>query len=268
MNKDILKVENIFGGYHRNKNVVHGISLDIASGSFVGIIGPNGCGKSTLLRLASRALKPISGKAQFDGQDVHSLGFKEFFRNVAVVSQDIHLDMVFNVYETVAMGRIPHLSRLQPQSTQDIAIITEAIKVTGVEHLKGKYLNELSSGERQRVMLAIALAQAPRLLLLDEPTSHLDIGHQIQILDLLKRLNKEKNITIVIILHDLNLAAEYCDRIILMDEGRVFKDGTIGEVLTYENIEAVYKTVVVVRENPISKKPHVMLVPGEICKHA
>ena len=121
----------------------------------------------------------------------------------------------------------------------------------------------MSSGERQRVIIAKALAQEPVLLFLDEPTSHLDIGHQIQILDLLKRLNRQNNITIVMVLHDLNLASEYCNRIILLNEGRIFKEGSPAEVLTYQNIEAVYKTVVVVRDNPINAKPYIILISQE-----
>jgi len=267
MNKKILTVKNIFGGYHSNKNVIKGIDFEVSVGSFVGIIGPNGCGKSTLLRLMNRALKPFTGNVLFDGQDISQIGFKEFFRMVAVVSQDLALEMPFNVYEVVAMGRIPHLSRLQAEGADDLRVVDEALRLTSSWGIRDKNLNELSSGERQRVMIAMAIAQEPKLLLLDEPTSHLDIGHQIQILDLLKKLNCENKITIVIVLHDLNLAAEYCDRILLLDEGKVFKDGKVDNVLTYENIEAVYKTVVVVKENPISHKPHVMLVPGEICRH-
>ena len=135
--------------------------------------------------------------------------------------------------------------------------------MTDALHLKDKKIDELSSGERQRVVIAKALAQEPILLYLDEPTSHLDIGHQIQVLDLLKKLNRQTNLTIVMVLHDLNLASEYCNRIVLLNEGKVFKEGSPREVLTYQNIEAVYKTVVVVNDNPVSSKPYVVLVPGE-----
>jgi iron complex transport system ATP-binding protein len=135
--------------------------------------------------------------------------------------------------------------------------------MTDTAALKGKIINELSSGERQRVIIAKALAQEPGLLLLDEPTSHLDIAHQIQIMDLLKKLNRQNNLTIVMVLHDLNLAGEYCNRIALLDNGRLYKEGAPEEVLTYQNIEAVYKTVVVVNKNPISSKPYVLLVSGQ-----
>jgi iron complex transport system ATP-binding protein len=160
------------------------------------------------------------------------------------------------------MGRIPHLKRLQFETQRDLKIAQDALAMTDTPHLKEKMINELSSGERQRVIIAKALAQEPSLLFLDEPTSHLDIGHQIQILDLLKKLNRQNNLTIVMVLHDLNLASEYCSRIVLLNEGRIFKQGSPAEVLTYQNIEAVYRTVVVVNNNPLNSKPYVVLVSG------
>jgi iron complex transport system ATP-binding protein len=161
------------------------------------------------------------------------------------------------------MGRIPHLARLQSETEKDFAIAENALRLTDALSLKDKEINALSAGERQRVIVAKALTQQPILLFLDEPTSHLDIAHQIQILDLLKKLNRQTQLTIIVVLHDLNLASEYCQKLILLKEGEVFKAGSPEEVLTYQNIEAVYQTVVVVNKNPLSAKPFILLVPQE-----
>jgi iron complex transport system ATP-binding protein len=152
---------------------------------------------------------------------------------------------------------------MQFETKKDIKIAEDVLAVTGSLDFKNKKLDELSAGERQRVILSRALAQEPVLLFLDEPTSHLDIGHQIQILDMLKKLNQKNKLTIVMILHDLNLAGAYCNRIALLDKGRIFKDGKPEQVLTYQNIEAVYRTIVLVNENPVTHKPNVILVPGD-----
>lgn len=258
----LLKVENIFGGYHKEP-VIKGISLEIRKGDFIGIIGPNGSGKTTLLRLMSRVLQPQKGNICLEGKDIKAMGLKEFCQSVAFVGQDTAISFSFSVLEIAAMGRIPHLKRLQLETKRDMDIVEKSLSMTDALQLKEKKINELSSGERQRVVIAKALAQEPVLLYLDEPTSHLDIGHQIQVLDLLKKLNRSSGLTIAMVLHDLNLASEYCNRIVLLNDGKVFKEGSPREVLTYQNIEAVYKTVVVVRDNPVSSKPFVLLVPGE-----
>ncbi|MFH0918220.1 MAG: ABC transporter ATP-binding protein, partial [Candidatus Omnitrophota bacterium] len=230
---------------------------------FLGLIGPNGSGKTTLLRLATRVLTPGKGQIYFKDKNIFQMDLKEFCRNVAYVAQDISINFPFSVMEMVLMGRIPHLKRLQFEAKRDIKIAEEALTVTDTLGLKQKFIDELSAGERQRVIIARALAQEPILLFLDEPTSHLDIGHQIQVMDLLKKLNRANNLTIVMVLHDLNLASAYCNRIALLNEGAIFKQGKPEEVLTYQNIEAVYKTLVLVNENPVTKKPNVVLVPGE-----
>ncbi|MFA5099855.1 MAG: ABC transporter ATP-binding protein [Candidatus Omnitrophota bacterium] len=262
----LLSIENICGGYGR-KNVVNNISLDVNEGDVLGLIGPNGSGKTTLLRLATRILQPHEGSILFRQKNIYTMHLKEFCRNVAFVAQDIGTNFSFTVMEIVLMGRIPHLKRMQFETKKDIQIAEDALQVTASLHLKDKMIDELSAGERQRIIIARAIAQEPRLLFLDEPTSHLDIGHQIQILDLLKKLNREQNVTIVMVQHDLNLAGCYCNRIALLDSGTVYKQGTPEGVLTYQNIEAVYKTIVLVNENPITKKPNIVLVPGDkICE--
>lgn len=258
----LLKINNLVGGYYQ-EDVIKGLSLDINRKDFLVIIGPNGSGKTTLLRLVSRVLKPRSGEILYEGNSITEMSLKEFCRKVAYVSQDIATGFSFTVMELVLMGRIPHLKRLQFESKRDIEIALEKLRLTDTLYLKDKRIDELSAGERQRVVIARALTQEPELLFLDEPTSHLDIGHQIQALDLLKKLNRDSNLTIVMILHDLNLASAYSSRIALLDKGNIFKEGSPKEVLTYQNIEAVYKTIVLVNDNPVTGKPNVILVPGE-----
>jgi len=261
--KPLLRIANLSAGYF-GEDIIKGISLEINAGDFIGIIGPNGSGKTTLLRLCSKVLHPRKGKIYFDDNDIFAMDLKEFCRKVAFVSQDISTSFSFSVIELALMGRIPHLKRLQFETRKDIEICERALALTGSSGLREKMVNELSAGERQRAIISRALAQEPVLLLLDEPTAHLDIGHQIQVMDLLKKLNHQNNLTIIMILHDLNLASAYCNRICLLDNGNIFKEGQAEDVLTYKNIEAVYKTVVLVNTNPVTKKPNVVLVPKEI----
>ena len=258
----LLKINNLSGGYHK-ETIIKNISLEIDKGDFMGIIGPNGSGKTTLLRLMSRVLIPQKGNIALEGKNIAHMELKEFAQLIAFVPQDTLITFPFTVWEIVLMGRIPHLKRLQLETKKDFSIVENSLVITDALYLKEKRIDELSSGERQRVIIARALAQEPLLLFLDEPTSHLDIGHQVQILDLLKRLNRQNNLTIVMVLHDLNLASEYCNRIVLLNEGRIFKEGSPSDVLTYQNIEAVYKTVVIVNSNPINSKPYVLLVSRE-----
>jgi len=258
----LLRINNLSGGYYK-EDVVKGLSLDVNQGDFLVIIGPNGSGKTTLLRLVTRILPLSRGDIFYKDENITQMNLKEFCRKVAFVSQEISTGFSFTVMELVLMGRIPHLKRLQFETKRDIEIAEEKLGLTDTLSLKDKRIDELSAGERQRVVIARALAQEPELLFLDEPTAHLDIGHQVQALDLLKKLNRKNNLTIVMILHDLNLASAYANRIALLDGGIIFKEGKPEEVLTYQNIEKVYKTLVLVNNNPITGKPNVVLVPGE-----
>lgn len=256
---DFLSLVNVRGGYGREA-VIKNMSLTVNQGDFLGIIGPNGSGKSTLLRLMSSALPLDEGSVLCSGVQMGMLSRKEIARSIAFVSQETAIHFPFSVWEIVLMGRIAHLGRFQKESKKDIAVAEEALTLTDCILLKNKDIDKLSAGERQRVIIARALAQQPALLLLDEPLSHLDIGHQIQILDLLKDLNLNKKLTILMAIHDLNLASEYCNRIVLLNNGELFTKGSPQEVLTYQNIEAVYKTIVVVKTNPLTSKPYVVLV--------
>ena len=262
MIEPLLTVKNLYGGYHRLP-IVKNVSLEIKQGDFIGIIGPNGSGKTTLLRLLSRILTPQKGTITLSGEKISGMKLKEFCKRTAFVPQDTLVNFSFTAYEIVLLGRIPHLGRLETETKKDFAIAEKSLRLTDTLSLKEKMINELSAGERQRVMIAKALTQEPVLLFLDEPTSHLDIGHQIKILNLIRGLNKGKRLTIAIVLHDLNLASEYCSKILLLNNGSIFKIGKPAEVLTYENIEEVYRTVVLVNKNPVSGNPHVLLAGKE-----
>lgn len=267
MSNTLLEAKELCGGY-TGKPVIAGVSCAIEKGDFIGIIGPNGSGKTTLLKLLTRVLNPYSGSILLEGTQISAIPLKEFCRRVAFVPQDTMINFPFTAQDIVLLGRIPHLRRLQQESARDFTACRLAMELTDTLGLKNKRVDELSSGERQRIVIAKALAQEPALLLLDEPTSHLDIGHQIQILDMLKDLNRQQHLTIAMVLHDLNLASEYCNKIILLDKGSLYRQGTPQEVLTYDTIESVYHTVVVVSDNPINSKPFVILVSKEAKKCA
>ncbi len=258
----ILEINDLSGGYYHSE-IIRDFSFKVNPGDFIGFIGPNGSGKTTLLRLLSRALAFTKGNIVFKGHPVNSISLKAFAQKAAFVPQETAINFPFLVAEIVLLGRIPHIKRMYSETRHDIQIAEHAMEITDTLHLKEKNITEISLGERQRVIIAKAIAQQPELLFLDEPTAHLDIGHQIQILDLLKRLNRDQGLTIIMAIHDLNLAGAYCNRIVLLSRGKVFKEGDPKSVLTYQNIEAVYKTIVVVKDNPLNDKPYVLLVPQE-----
>jgi iron complex transport system ATP-binding protein len=255
----MLEFLNVTSGYD-NIEILKDVTFSVGHGDFTGIIGPNGSGKSTLLRTATKVLKPFKGDIYLQKKRLEDISLNGMARSIAVVPQDSIYMFPFKVMDVVLMGRIPYINRLGLASKKDAEIALEALEWVDAVHLVDRFIDELSGGERQRVIIAKALAQRPQILFLDEPTTHLDIGHQIEIFSLLRKLNKESGLTIVTILHDLNLASEYCDELILLTEGRVKKQGTPKEVLDYKTIEEVYKTVVIVKQNPVTSRPHIFLV--------
>ncbi|MFA5144552.1 MAG: ABC transporter ATP-binding protein [Candidatus Omnitrophota bacterium] len=258
----MLQIRDLTCGYD-SRFLLQDINFKVAAGEFIGIVGPNGSGKTTLLRAISGVLKLKKGVILFEGKDIPRINQKELARKMAVVSQNPPVNSL-TTEEFVLLGRIPHFQRLQfLESKQDLEIAERAMALTGTLKLRGRPVEEISGGEKQLVLIARALCQEPRLLLLDEPTAHLDITHQVAVLDLIKKLNKEFGLTVITVLHDLNLAGEYCDKLILLNNGRIHKVGAPGDVLTYQVIEDVYKTVVLVKENPISRRPYIFLVPQE-----
>lgn len=252
-----ITVEDVHAGYS-GAQVLNGVSFELAGSEFVGIIGPNGSGKTTLLRTMSRALVPTSGFVKLDGKDIYKIPAREYARKVAVVPQDTMVAFDFTVMEVALMGRSPRLGRFAVESARDEAIALDALRRTGTDHLKDRPINALSGGERQRVMMARALAQEPEVLLLDEPTSHLDISFQFEIMDLVKGLNRERGLTVLAVLHDLNLAGSYCDRLVILGRGTIQASGLPEQVVTSENIRRVYGAEVWVRRHPTTHRPYVI----------
>ena len=211
-------------------------------GEFCGIIGPNGSGKTTLLKCISGYLKPQSGSLQLDDRDVSSFSTKEIAKTMALVQQHFALEYDFTVMEIVLTGRNPHLKRLMSETKEDYAIANEALKRAEVYHLKNRQITTLSGGEWQRMILARALCQQASIMLLDEPVTGLDIKHQVSLMSTAKKLATEEKISVVCVLHDLNLAHNYCDKLALLKNGKLYKYGESEEVLTVENLEYVYET--------------------------
>ena len=241
--------------------VLHNIDLSIGAGEIVGLLGPNGSGKTTLIKLASGVLKPGQGEIRLDGSDLSLLRRKAIARSVAVVPQQFHIPFAFSVGEVVMLGRIPFIKALAGETEVDRQAVTTALELVGIGELEQRRFDELSGGERQKVILAMALAQQPKLLLLDEPTVHLDITHQIEILELVRSLNVEQGITVIAAMHDLNLASLYFDRLVLLKEGRVMADGTPAQVLTEDRIREVFSASVMVEPHPVTGVPHIIVTP-------
>jgi iron complex transport system ATP-binding protein len=219
------------------------VSVRIAPGSLTGLLGPNGCGKTTLLKLLAGVLKPELGSVRLGDREIRTLSPRALAQQIAVVPQETHPAFDFTVMEMVLMGRHPHLGAFQLEGPADIAIAREAMTATGITHLAGRAYMTLSGGEKQRVVIASALAQQPKVLLLDEPTASLDLGYQLEIASLLKQLNRERGVTMVLATHDLNLAASVCDTLVLVREGRVLMQGAAREVLTSSTVEQLYGVI-------------------------
>lgn len=242
---------------------IRAVNLRANSGEIIGIIGPNGSGKTTLLRAITKVLKPVSGAILLEGENIWRIKTRDLARKVAVVSQSAESGFM-TVEEFVLLGRTPYYEGFRFFETRrDLQIAREVMSLTDALKLKDHLMSQISGGERQLALIARALAQEPRLLLLDEPTTYLDIAHQVAILDLIRRLNKNIGLTVIMVLHDLNLAGEYCHRLALFNQGEIRKFGLPEEVLDYALIEEVYKTLVVVEKNPISRKPYVLAISEE-----
>ncbi|MEW6309018.1 MAG: ABC transporter ATP-binding protein [Bacillota bacterium] len=250
--------------------VLKDVDLAVAEGGFVGIIGPNAAGKSTLLSCLGRGLKPTSGRVTLKGRDIYAMPPAECARSLAVVGQDARVEYAFTVEELVLMGRLPHLSHLATEGEEDYAVAARAMQLTGTLGLRRRLATELSGGELQRVAIARALAQEPSILLLDEPTSHLDVGHQVEIMDLLAWLKSNAGLGVIAAMHDLNLAAEYCDELLLLSEGEVTARGDAAVVITEARVLQVYGARVSVAPHPLSGRPQVVLTrrwfPGGGCR--
>ncbi|WP_053956419.1 ABC transporter ATP-binding protein [Inediibacterium massiliense] len=244
-----LKIENL--DYEiEDKKICDTISVYVKKGEFVGIIGPNGSGKSTLLKNIYKVLKPKRGTIYLNHHNLLKLSNREVAQQMAVVAQENNIAFDFSVRDIVLMGRYPTKKLFEGSNHEDIEIAKDALKKVGMENIEDKSFSKLSGGEKQRILIARAMAQKTEFLILDEPTNHLDIGYQIKILKFLKKLQK----TIVISLHDLNMAAEYCDRIYAIKDGRIVKSGTPNEVLNAELIKELYGVDVEIETHPNTKK--------------
>lgn len=250
--------------YYSSVKVLEGIEFAAARGELLGIIGPNGSGKTTLLRTIARILKPRTGAILLDGQAVLPMKDREFSRIFASVPQDTAVNFEFSALDVVLMGRNPHLGRLQLEGERDIAIARRCMERTSCWHLAERPVTELSGGERQLVIMARALTQEPKVLLLDEPTSHLDINYQLAIMELLRQLITQEKLIIIAVIHDLNLAAQYCDRLVLLRAGRIVAIGSQDEVLTAENIKAAFGADVIVKRHPVTNQCYVSPVPSSV----
>ncbi len=255
----IIKLSDIGFKYSEDWVLRH-VSFEMKKGEFLGIIGPNGSGKTTLLKTIDGIFIPQEGEIRIDGVPGRQLSRMDLARRIAVVPQDTQLIFPFTVEEVVLMGRAPHLGKLRFEGEKDFRIVEQAMKATDTYSLRRRGINALSGGERQSVLIARALAQEPRIMLLDEPTALLDIRHQVAFFDLIKTLNRDRSLTVIAVTHDINLASDYCDRIVLLKSGQIYAQGAPREVIVEKNINEVYGTNVLVDQNPVTGKPRVTLL--------
>jgi len=247
------------------RRVLDGIDLVLDGGEMVGIIGPNGAGKSTLVRLLAGIVRPASGTIRLRGRPLAAWTRRERAREVALVPQDPRVDFPYTVLEVVLMGRAPHMPALALAGPTDLAVARHALGLLEVADLEARSIDELSGGERQRVFLARALAQEPRLLLLDEPTTHLDLRHQTRLHDVARRRCRDDGVAVLTVMHDLNLAAAYCDRLILLDGGRVGCAGPPAAVLDAAALERAFGTRLWVGRHALTQAPVVLPMPRAGC---
>lgn len=241
-----------------DETILDGISLEINKGKFYSILGPNGSGKTTLLKNMLKILSPEKETIYIADTDIYRINAKEMAKKVGSVPQDTSVDFDFSTLDIVLMGRTPYLKRFEVEGEKDLQLAREAMEMTDTWRFKDKSIKSLSGGERQRVIVARAIVQQTEILLLDEPISHLDIHHQVELLDTVHNLCRDRRITVGAVLHDLNMAAQYSDYLILLHGGKIVCIGTPEEVMTKEVIEKVYQMECCIIKNPVTNKPHVI----------
>jgi iron complex transport system ATP-binding protein len=261
-----LDVRHISLSYNGHP-VVDNLSFTLLPGEVLGLVGPNGCGKTSVIKALSRVMPLRSGSILLDGEEMNHIPHSRLARQIGVVPQNPLIPDSFTVSEVVLLGRNPHLGLLRNESAADLTIAWWAMDRTGILPLAERRMGELSGGEKQRVTIARVLAQEPRAVLLDEPTADLDINHQIEVLELIRDLCNEKHLAVLIALHDLNLAAQYCQRIIMLNKGALYAEGAPQDVITAENIKAVYGADSYIQPHPENRLPVVVLT-GKRTKNA
>jgi iron complex transport system ATP-binding protein len=247
----LLNVDGVECRYGSVK-VLEDVNLSVKGGDFVGILGPNGSGKTTLLKSISRTLKPYKGTILLNEADIYSLKSVDVAKQMAVVPQETSIGFNFSALDIVLMGRNPHMKRFQMESEKDMAVARKVMNLTNIWHFAERPINELSGGEKQRVIIARALAQEPKILLLDEPLTHLDIMNQLEIMDLVKELCVKENLIVLAVFHDFNLAARYCNSAIMLKDCKIFAVGNLTEVLTSENIKSVFNVDAIVKKHLVT----------------
>ena len=255
-----IAVNDLFLSY-RKTPILHNISLNIEPGEFFMIIGPNGAGKTSLLKAIAHLIPVDKGSIKILGRSLNNYSKRQLAQVAAMVPQQVATYFPFTVEETVLMGRSPHLGMFSLEGKEDLAITRQSMEFTDVAHLADRKLDQVSGGERQRVIIARAICQQPKIILLDEPTAALDPSHQLKIMDLMERLRREHQITVVMVSHDLNLAAMYGHRLILLKEGKIEKTGTPEEVLTEAQLISSYNCNLSVDHNPLTGTPRINLIP-------
>lgn len=252
----MIEAKNLTAGYE-DKIIIKDLNLKIEKGQVVSIIGPNGCGKSTLLKTLSRMIKPMGGAVLLENNKLSKLKNKFISQKICLLSQHNLAPTDLTVEQLVYFGRLPHKKWFECKTTEDQELVEWAIEQTGLAHYKHKPIGSLSGGERQRAYIAQALCQTPDVLLLDEPTTYLDISHQLELMELVREINEKFKITIVMVLHELNQASRYSDRLVIMKQGRIVSDGTPVETINQEMIKHVYQIECDIDNDPISNKPRI-----------
>lgn len=242
--------------------VLDDLSFSVRQGEFFIVIGPNGSGKTTLMRLIAGLLRPHQGRLLVDGRPAHKYRRRALARKIAFVPQQTPSDFPFKVADVVLFGRAPHMGAFGLAGAEDLVLAEQAMVFTEVGHLAGRRMDQLSGGECQRVFIARAVCQNPDIIVLDEPTASLDIAHQLRIMDMMEKMKQEKNATVIMVSHDVNLAAMYADTLLLLKRGVAFRHGPPGQVLTYDTLESVYGCTLLVDDNPLGDYPRVTPVPG------
>ncbi len=257
----MIKIKNISLAY-QNKRVIEDLSIDFHMGEFCALLGPNGAGKSTLLKAILGFQLEKTGKVYISGKELHDWSRQELAKQIAIIPQDFQLQFDYTVEDLVLMGRFPYLGRWQNYTNMDLEIVKQILMQLDLNPLKNKLYSHLSGGERRRVSIARALAQETQILLMDEAFANLDINHQLEIMQLLSEINREHNKLIILVSHNINLASEYCERIVMLREGKVIADGTPENIVNSKNLKELYNAELKIIKNPVSGKPN-LIYPGK-----